>query len=71
MFLRLIVNQLILIFIIMLVSHHVSLRIDGPKQLIVLVLDGEIDYLSPDDHQEDQVLEDVHEVILGASVILG
>lgn len=37
----------------------------------MLVLDTKVDNLSSDDHKEDQVLEDVHEVVLGACVILG
>ena len=55
----------------MLVFHQVSLRIDGAEKLIVLALDSKVDNLSSDDHQEDQVFEDVHEVVLGAGVILG
>jgi len=55
----------------MLVFHQVSFRIDGAEELIVLVLDTKVDDLSSDDHQEDQMLEDVHEVVLGACVILG
>jgi hypothetical protein len=36
----------------------------------MLVLDAKVDDLSSDDHKKDQVLENVHEVVLGASVIL-
>jgi len=31
------------------------------QQLLPVVLHGEVDDLSPDDHDEDEVLEDVHE----------
>jgi len=37
----------------------------------VLGFDREIDDFSSDDHNEDQLLEDIHEVVFHASVVLG
>ena len=53
-------------------THHLlkllKLVVLCPKQVNQLILDCEVDDLSSDYHQQNQVLEDIHEVILFLTV---
>ena len=56
---------------LLLAVHKELFLIDGAKKLVMLILDGKVDNLSADNHDEDELLENIHKLVLGARIILG
>ena len=58
-------------FILILIEHLLKLRqlvVLRSQQVNQLILYSEMDHFSPDNHQQNQVLKDIHEVIFSLAV---